>query len=175
MTGGRQGELLALRWRDVDWLVQKARIRRSLVRGQIGKPKLKCSSRAVPLAIRVAAALDDLHRQSAFQADDDLVFGHPHAGKPLDRSQVLKRFKRYCRLAGVREQRFHDLRHTFGTQIDARRPCVLRGRRSLAVGADGVDVALRRRAVRLLRGRRSDGVHRRSVPARRAPPSRRSG
>jgi integrase len=119
MTGGRQGELLALRWRDVDWLVQKARIRRSYVRGQLGKPKSKRSSRAIPLAMRVAGALDDLHRGSAYQAGDDLVFGHPHTGKPLDRSQVLKRFKRYCRLAGIRKQRFHDLRHTFGTQMAA--------------------------------------------------------
>jgi integrase len=119
MTGGRQGELLALRWRDVDWFVQKARVRRNYVRGEFGTPKSKRSSRGVPLAIRVAGALDDLHRQSAYQGDDDLVFGHPHTGHPLDRSQVLKRFKRYCRTAGVREQRFHDLRHTFGTQMAA--------------------------------------------------------
>ena len=119
MTGGRQGELLALRWRDVDWLVQQARIRRAYVRGAIGKPKSKRSSRGVPLAMRVAGALNDLHRQSAYQGDDDLVFGHPHTGQPLDRSQVLKRFKRYCRSAGIREQRFHDLRHTFGTQMAA--------------------------------------------------------
>jgi integrase len=108
MTGGRQGELLALRWRDVDWLVQKARIRRSYVRGEFGTPKSKRSSRGVPLAMRVAGALDDLHRQSAYQGDDDLVFGHPHTGMPLDRSQVLRRFKRYCKTAGVRPQRFHE-------------------------------------------------------------------
>jgi integrase len=119
MTGGRQGELLALRWRDVDWLVQQARIRRAYVRGEMGRPKSKRSSRGVPLAMRVAGALDDLHRQSAYQGDDDLAFGHPHTGQPLDRSQVLKRFKRYCRRAGIREQRFHDLRHTFGTMMAA--------------------------------------------------------
>jgi integrase len=119
MTGGRQGELLALRRRDVDWLVQKARIRRNYVRGAMGKPKSKRSSRAVPLALRAAGALDELHRRSAYQGDDDLVFGHPHTGKPLDRSRVLKRLKRYCRLAGIRVQRFHDLRHTFGTQMAA--------------------------------------------------------
>lgn len=38
MTGGRQGELLALRWRDVDWLVQKVRVRRNYVRGEFGTP-----------------------------------------------------------------------------------------------------------------------------------------
>jgi integrase len=119
-TGGRQGELLALRWQDVDWLVQKARIRRAYVRGEYGTPKSKRSSRGVPLAMRVAGALDDLHRATAYARDDDLVFGHPHTGQPLDRSQVLKRFKRYCRDAGIRKKvRFHDLRHTFGTRMAA--------------------------------------------------------
>ena len=92
----------------------------ALDNGQLGKPKSKRSSRGVPLALRVAGALDDLHRQSAFNDDDDLVFGHPHTGRPLDRAQVLKRFKRYCKAAGVRDKvRFHDLRHTFGTRMAA--------------------------------------------------------
>jgi integrase len=34
MTGLRQGELLALRWRDVDWLAARVRVRRNYVRGQ---------------------------------------------------------------------------------------------------------------------------------------------
>jgi integrase len=119
MTGGRQGEMLALRWRDVDWLVQQARVRRSYVRGQFGTPKSKRSSRGVPLALRVATALEELFQQSAYQGDDDLVFGHPHTGEPLDRSQVLKRFKRYCKGAGLQARRFHDLRHTFGTTMAA--------------------------------------------------------
>jgi hypothetical protein len=55
-----------------------------------------------------SGALDDLHKHCAYQGDDDLVFGHPHTGKPLDRSQVLKRFKRYCKAAGIRPQRFHE-------------------------------------------------------------------
>jgi integrase len=113
-------ELLALRWRDVDWSVQKSRIRRSYVRGEFGTPKSKRSSRGVPLGMRVAGALDGLHRATAYGADDDLVFGHPQTGKPLDRSQVLKRFKRYCRAAGISKPvRFPDLRHTFGTRIAA--------------------------------------------------------
>jgi integrase len=47
------------------------------------------------------------------------VFGHPHTGHPLERGQVSKRFKRTLKRAGVREVRFHDLRHTFGTQCAA--------------------------------------------------------
>jgi integrase len=113
LTGIRQGELLALRWRDVDWLVQKLRVRRAYVRGEFGTPKSKRASRGVPLAIRVASALETVFQRSAYQDDDDLVFGHPHSGKPLDRSQVLKRFKRYLKLAGLRPQRFHEYADVF--------------------------------------------------------------
>lgn len=119
MTGMRQGELLALRWLDVDWLAHRVRVRRNFVRGEYGTPKSKRSSRAVPLADRLGRELDALHRATAWQADDDLVFAHPHTGKPIDRSKLLKRFKAALRRAGVREVRFHDLRHTFGTRMAA--------------------------------------------------------
>ncbi|MBA3509680.1 MAG: site-specific integrase [Thermoleophilaceae bacterium] len=118
-TGMRQGELLALRWSDVDWPARRVRVRRNFVRGEYGTPKSKRSSRAVPLADPVAGQLDQLHQASDYSGDDDLVFAHPHTGKPIDRSKLLKRFKAALRLAGVREVRFHDLRHTFGTRMAA--------------------------------------------------------
>jgi integrase len=111
MTGLRQGELLALRWTDIDWMAQRIRVRRNYVRGRFGTPKSKRSSRSVPLADEVAGELDVLYKVSAYQADEDLVFAHPHTGRPMDRSQVLKRFKRALKRAGVRPIRFHDLRH----------------------------------------------------------------
>ncbi|MGI8594033.1 MAG: tyrosine-type recombinase/integrase [Solirubrobacteraceae bacterium] len=117
MTGMRQGELLALRWLDIDWSAKRVRVRRNFVRGEFGSPKSKRSSRSVPLADRVGGALDRLYLASPFQADDDLVFAHPQTGKPIDRSKLLKRFKAALRRAGVREVRFHDLRHTFGTRM----------------------------------------------------------
>jgi integrase len=119
MTGLRQGELIGLRWSDVDWPARRVRVRRNFVRGEYGTPKSKRSSRAVPLADRVAGQLDQLHQASDYSGDDDLVFAHPHTGKPIDRSKLLKRFKAALRLAGVREVRFHDLRHTFGTRMAA--------------------------------------------------------
>jgi integrase len=120
MTGLRQGELLALRWRDVDWLAGRLRVRRNLVRGEYGTPKSRRGSRSVPLADRVAAALEEHFRRSEYVADEDLVFSHPHLGSPLDRSKLLKRFKAAARRAGVRDAvRFHDLRHTFGTRMAA--------------------------------------------------------
>jgi integrase len=119
MTGARQGELLALRWQDVDWTARRIRIRRNLVRGEFGTPKSKRSSRSVPLADVLGGELDRLHQATAYRADADLVFAHPHTGRPLDRSKLLKRFKVALAAAGVRNLRFHDLRHTFGTRVAA--------------------------------------------------------
>lgn len=119
MTGMRQGELFALRWRDVDWTARRIRVRRNFVRGEFGTPKSKRSSRSVPLASRVAAELELLSRESTWKGDDDLVFAHPETGRPIDRSKLLKRFKAALRRAEVRPVRFHDLRHTFGTRMAA--------------------------------------------------------
>lgn len=119
MTGLRQGELLALRWRDVDWAASRIRVRQNYVRGHWGTPKSRRGSRSVPMADRVAAALERHYQRSAFQADDDLVFPHPETGAVLDHSQLVRRYKRALRAAGVREVRFNDLRHTFGTLMAA--------------------------------------------------------
>jgi integrase len=119
MTGMRQGELLALRWMDVDWTAHRVRVRRNFVRGRFGTPKSKRSSRSIPLADDVARELELLFQDSSYQSDEDLVFAHPHTGKPMDRSQLLKRFKGALKRASVREVRFHDLRHTFGTRMAA--------------------------------------------------------
>jgi integrase len=60
MSGMRQGELLALRWGDVDWAARRIRVRRNLVRGEFGTPKSKRSSRSVPLADVLGGDLDRL-------------------------------------------------------------------------------------------------------------------
>jgi integrase len=119
MTGLRQGELLALRWRDVDWPAGRLRVRQSYVRGEFGTPKSRRSSRSVPVADRVGGALDAHFKRSHFAGDDDLVFCHPDLGVPLDRTRLLKRFKAAACTAALKEVRFHDLRHTFGTRMAA--------------------------------------------------------
>ena len=119
MTGMRQGELLGTRWRDLDWLAQKVRVRQAWVRGEFKAPKSRRGVRGVPMADALARDLERLFQQTAHRGDDDLVFANPETGRPLDRSKVRKRFQAACRRAGVRVVRFHDLRHTFGTRMAA--------------------------------------------------------
>ena len=119
MTGMRQGELLALRWRDVDWMARRIRVRRNYVRGHWGTPKSRSGERSIPLCSRVAEELTRHRRSTGFSADDDLVFAHPGTGRVLDHGSLGRRFKAALQEAGVRRIRFHDLRHTFGTRMAA--------------------------------------------------------
>jgi integrase len=119
MTGLRQGELAALRWRDVDWTARLVRVRRSFSRGQWTTPKSRRSVRAVPMPDRVGAELARHFERSYYQHDDDLVFAHPQTGKPYDASKMRTRFKAALKRAGLRPLRFHDLRHTYGTLMAA--------------------------------------------------------
>jgi integrase len=119
MAGLRQGELLALRWRDVDWQAGRIRIRQNYVRGHWGTPKSRRGSRSVPMIDRVAGELERHFQRSAFQVDDDLVFPHPVTGDVLGHSALARRYKKALRRAKVRNVRFQDLRHTFGTRMAA--------------------------------------------------------
>jgi len=119
MTGMRQGELLALRWRDVDWQAKKIRVRRNYVRGYWGTPKSRSGERSVPLATRVSIELKRHLERSRFSAEDDLVFPHPRTGAVLAHGSLLERLRSALKAGGVRPIRFHDLRHTFGTRVAA--------------------------------------------------------
>ncbi len=119
MTGMRQGELLALRWRDVDWQAKRIRVRRNYTRGHWSTPKSRSGERSVPLSSKVEAELRAHLRRSPFSGEDNLVFANPLSGEVLPHGPLVRRFKKALKTAGVREIRFHDLRHTFGTRIAA--------------------------------------------------------
>jgi integrase len=119
MTGMRRGEVVAIRWQDVDWHARLIRVRRNFTRGQFGTPKSRRSSRAVPLPTRLADELRAHYTETPYRSKADLVFAHPESGSVLDPSKLRKRFLACARRAGVWPVRFHDLRHTFGTQMAA--------------------------------------------------------
>jgi integrase len=116
-TGLRRGELVALRWRDVDFARSHIRVRASYTEGGLTTPK-SGKIRAVPMAPAVASTLARLGDREANTGDDDLVFPGS-AGGYLDGSALYRRYKLALRRAGLRDLRFHDLRHTFGTQVIA--------------------------------------------------------
>ena len=118
MTGIRQGELLAARWIDIDWTARRVRVADNFTRGQFGTPKSD-QGRSIPMADRLAAELDRHFQRSQFQDDNALVFCHPEAGNVLDPSKLRKRFATALTRAQVHQIKFHELRHTFGTQMAA--------------------------------------------------------
>jgi integrase len=117
-TGLRRGELLALRWRDVDFSGATIRVRASYASGHLTTPK-SGKVRAIPMAPDVASALAQLRRREHWVADDDLVFPG-ETGRYLDGSALSRRYKMALRRARLRPLRFHDLRHTFGTRMIAK-------------------------------------------------------
>jgi integrase len=126
-TGMRRGEILALRWEDVDLGAGTVSVRRTLeqVRGRIAfkEPKSARSRRVIPLPAFAVAAL---RRHKAEQArlrlrlgpayDDQGLVCTTETGRPLahnfgrDYLALLER-------AGVPRVRFHDLRHSHATLL----------------------------------------------------------
>lgn len=117
-TGPRQGELLALRWRDVDFAASVIRIRRSYVLGEMDDPKSARGSRATPMHQSVASELARLSQSTRWREDDDLVFTLD--GRPQDASALRRRYKQIVADAKIgRRVCWHDMRHTFGTSMAA--------------------------------------------------------
>jgi integrase len=121
MTGRPQGELIALRWSDVDWQAQRVRVRQNHVLGEFDTPKSRRSTRSVPLSGRVAAELDRWQQDpTRWGKDDDLVFAEPLTGDVLRRGALMRRYHRALTAAQrAEDHRFHDLRHAFGTAMAA--------------------------------------------------------
>jgi integrase len=112
-TGLRLGELLALRWRDVDFTNSAVHVRQSFTNGRVDTPK-SGQERTVPMADEVAEALAKLEKRDHNTTDDDLVFCGTQGGH-LAGHRLRDRYKAALKDAGLRELRFHDLRHTFGS------------------------------------------------------------
>jgi integrase len=124
-TGMRRGELLGLRWSDIDfdqrWLsVQRTQTK---VKGgyTLGDVKTRAGRRRIqlsaPLVVKLQAHRQALPRRLAAGPpgeDHDLVFATWN-GTLLDPNFIDKVFQRLLKQLGMRRIRFHDLRHTFAT------------------------------------------------------------
>ncbi len=118
LTGMRQGELLGLRWRDVDLATGAITIQQSLSRlgGEVAfkEPKTQRSRRLVALSPRL---VEELRGARWAAPEDRLVFCQPD-GKPLHGHNITQRDLRgVCKRARVPRIRFHDLRHCHATHL----------------------------------------------------------
>lgn len=111
LTGMRRGELLGLKWGDIDRNYTQIHVRRSLWKGQFVTPKSKKSERKIDLSPHLAEALRQ-HRLTCPASGLDLVFCNSE-GAPVEPDNMVKRdFLPVLKKAGISRVRFHDLRHT---------------------------------------------------------------
>ncbi|BDG42415.1 site-specific integrase [Parageobacillus caldoxylosilyticus] len=126
-TGMRRGEVLGLKWDDVDFENKKIRIKRSLCfvsgKGLIFKePKTQKSKRQISISQYVVNVLkrhkqrqDSRKEKFGTQYQDNNLIVCTDDGKPLDPRNLLRQFYRLIEEANVPRISFHDLRHTHAT------------------------------------------------------------
>lgn len=114
-AGLRIGELLELRWSDIDFEQRLIRISRSCYRGRVGTPK-SGKSRTIPMCDPLAAQLRAIYPRAIAKSANRLVFCHDD-GSRLGRTASDRALKRAFRTAGLLGIGWHTLRHSFGGQL----------------------------------------------------------
>lgn len=113
-TGMRRGEILALKWSDLDFATGELRIERQvyIIKAEviISAPKTKASIRTVilpPSLLKTLVAYKET-------VDSEWMFPSPtDNGRPRNPSSVRKRLQLILERAGCKKVRFHDLRHPY--------------------------------------------------------------
>jgi len=117
LTGLRIGELLALRWKNVNLNNHVLCVTETVYEGRFDKPKTKRSVRALPLGQEAVSTLSAL-RDGACEPEQ-LVFA-TSSGRPLCRRNLLQRQMRpTCKELGIPTITWHALRHCHATLLDA--------------------------------------------------------
>ncbi len=128
-TGMRRGELLALKWSDLDLDAGALSVQRSLGRGRTsrleeGEPKSRSGRRRIALSPSV---VESLKRHRVRQLEHRLAVGDAYedrgylfaneTGAHIHPNTLYRRFQDLTKRAGVPTIRFHDLRHTSATLL----------------------------------------------------------
>ncbi len=137
-TGLRIGEVLGLKWDDIDFEDSTLNVCRTFKRVHIVnnknsenkteilelEPKTKSSKRTIPIPSIVLKELKK-HRKrqdeekllaSEIYVDNDLLFPN-EIGEPTDTRNLTRSYERALRRAGIKYKNFHSLRHTFATRL----------------------------------------------------------
>ncbi|MBA3036563.1 MAG: site-specific integrase [Desulfobacterium sp.] len=111
MSGARQGELLGLKWSDIDWINNQIHIQRTYNNQKWYKPKSRTSNRHVDIGPVMMKELKSW--RLACKANKlDLVFPNEE-GNPIDHNNLnYRHFKKALKKSGIGKMRFHDMRHT---------------------------------------------------------------
>jgi integrase len=120
-TGMRLGELLGLRWGDVDWHGRFLRVSRSYKVGRISPTKTG-RIRRVDMSdqlVECLRGLFTLRKKEALKEGKSAVVEtiFHRAGQPMAQNSIRNIFKRILARAGLREMRLHDIRHTFASLL----------------------------------------------------------
>ena len=113
-TGLRRGELLGLKWEDIDLAQGVIRVRRQVCRidGEVKEVPLKTKNAYRNISISQDAV--DMLKEMEKRKSSEYVFPSPTGG-PISPDSVLNMLHRVLKRAGLPSVRFHDLRHTFAT------------------------------------------------------------
>lgn len=101
LTGMRQGEILKMKWKDVDFRLGEIRIPEENAKSK--------RERFIPMDGEIVAALDSIERKSEY------VFFNPETGKHI--MDVRRSFKAVLKAAKIEGLRFHDLRHLAASRL----------------------------------------------------------
>lgn len=102
-TGMRKGEVLALKWEDIDFNKQKISINKTITRThELQTPKTKASNRIISIPNYLISDIFELKKNS----EDDLVFND------ITFTTLLRKKNYYCELANVKRIKIHELRHS---------------------------------------------------------------
>jgi len=116
MSGARQGELLGLKWSDVDWNNKQIYIQRTYNNGMWYDVKTKTSRRKIDIG---PSMMGDLKKWKLACPPNDLNLIFPNkTGNPINHSNMRSRhFYPALEKAGIEKIRFHDLRHTYASLL----------------------------------------------------------
>ena len=123
-TGMRLGELLGLRWEDIDWNSKSVQVQRSFRQGKLTGTKTRKSRRvdmSDQLVEELRGLLTNRKKEAMATGTGEVVETIFHTGgKPTSQNTIRNIWKRLLKKAQLRNMRFHDIRHTYASILLSR-------------------------------------------------------